>query len=83
MARWEARREHREAGGRTLTLAELGILIKKLNAEAEAADSEIERGTILLRLDDMEREFTWRTFLGEQDTDWPDDPAWTGQPASS
>lgn len=71
MARWIARREHRDEGGKTLTLGELGALIKRTNAEAEATPSEIVRATILLRLEDMEREFHWRTFLDEDITDWP------------
>ena len=79
VARWFLRREHRESGGKTLTLGELGSLIKRAHAEAEDAEPGLARTTILLRVEDMEREFFWRTFLGEDETDWPDDPAWTWQ----
>jgi hypothetical protein len=70
------RKELREAGEPTLTLGELGSLIKKTEAEAEAAEG-LGRDVILLRLSDMHREFHWRTFLGENTTDWP-----AGQPAN-
>lgn len=71
IARWEARREARDAGGETLSLGELGALIKRTEAEAAAAGSEMERAAILLRLDDMHREFSLRTFLEEDVTEWP------------
>ena len=78
IARWEARQAYREAGGPMLTLGQLDALIARTCAEAKVAEG-IALGTILLRLEDMEREHLRCAFLGERVTAWPDDPAWTGQ----
>jgi hypothetical protein len=76
--RWEARKEHRNAGGKMLSLGDLGAAIKVAHAEAEAAESEIVRAAILLRIEDMEREFHWHSYHQDDVTDWPDDPEWLG-----
>jgi hypothetical protein len=74
LARWVARREATGRGEPTLTRTQLGDLIVRTRAAMENATPG-DRALLQAQLDDMSHEYTQRTWLEEDKTNWPAEPA--------
>jgi hypothetical protein len=69
--RWKARWDAKVAGGPVLSLTELGSLIKKTQSAIESATASGDVAALSVQLQDMQREYDWRTFLDVDATIWP------------
>jgi hypothetical protein len=74
VARWKARWDARIAGGPVLSLTELGRRIKQTQQLVEIACTPGDVAALSVQLEDMKREFDWRTFLEVDTTIWPAEP---------
>lgn len=79
VARWKARWNAKVAGGPVLSLEELGTRIKQTQLLIKAASAPGDVAVLRVQLEDMKREFDWRTFLDVDKTIWPADRV--GEPA--
>jgi len=73
VARWKARWDAKAAGGPVLSVVELGTRIKQTQQLMEVAPAPGDVAALSVQLEDMKREFDWRTFLDVDVTIWPAD----------
>ena len=71
LSRWKARWDAKCAGGRVLSLTQLGSLIKQTQHALDTATRPGDVATLSVQLEDMQHEFDWRTFLDVDETIWP------------